>query len=180
MFDFLFFSAQLRELVYSPKFYKRSTPTEYTWSGKDQETMFPAEDDNAVFQLRRGESLLEVHLEGATFTPLGLRLMRQAHSREKGALPEVTTFCTYALLDFETHSTPVVTGVQPKYDFTSRYALSSSDLRRLAMLRGIVTADLHQKLGGVLFVTRGQAQISLLDAAEHRGEQMGGTTNVTG
>ncbi|XP_062371954.1 protein fantom [Sardina pilchardus] len=172
--------AQLRELAYSPKFYKRSTPTEYMWLEKDQESVFPAEEDNAVFQLRRGESLLEVHLRGATFTPLGLRLMGQTQSKERKVLTEVTTFCTYALLDFETHSTPLVTGVQPNYGFTSRYALAPSDLARLAALRGVVTADLHQKLGGVRFVTCGRAHVSLLDAMDHRGEQLSGTANITG
>ncbi|XP_076145080.1 protein fantom isoform X2 [Alosa pseudoharengus] len=156
------------------------TLQEYMWLEKDQENVFPVEEDNAVFQLRRGESLLEVHLRGATFTPLGLRLMGQTQSKERKVLTEVTTFCTYALLDFETHSTPLVTGVQPNYGFTSRYALSPSDLARLAALGGIVMTDLHQKLGGVRFVTCGRAQISLLDAMEHRGEQLSGTTNITG
>ncbi|XP_031441096.1 protein fantom isoform X2 [Clupea harengus] len=172
--------AQLRELVYSPKVYKRTAPTEYSWLGKDQENVFPVEDDNVVFQLQRGESLLEVHLRGVTFTPLGLRLMGQAQAREYGMPTEVTTFCTYALLDFETHSTPLGSGVQPHYAFTSRYALSVSDLGKLAGQGGMMTADLHQKLGGVLFVTCGRAQISLLDAMEYRGERISGAANITG
>ena len=105
--------------------------------------MFPVEDDNVVFQLQRGESLLEVHLRGVTFTPLGLRLMGQAQAREYGMPTEVTTFCTYALLDFETHSTPLGSGVQPHYAFTSRYALSVSDLGKLAGQGGMMTATLH-------------------------------------
>ncbi|KAL2079637.1 hypothetical protein ACEWY4_025381 [Coilia grayii] len=172
--------AQLRELVYSPKIYKRTTPAEYTWSEKDQDNISPLEDDHIVSQLQRGESLLEIHLQGAAFTALGLRVMGQLQASEYGASTEFTTFCTYALLDFETHSTPLVSGVQPSYGFTSRYPLAPSDLGRLVRQGGIVTAELHQRLGGVLFVTCGRAEISLLSTIEERGEKLHGTANITG
>ena len=44
---------------------------------------------------------------------------------------DFVTFCTYGLLDFEVHSTPLVSGSQPNYGFTSRYALTARDLGRL-------------------------------------------------
>lgn len=133
-----------------------------------------------ISQLHRGESLLELHLQGAAFTPLGLRVMAKLQASEYGAASDVTTFCTYALLDFETHSTPLVSGVQPSYGFTSRYALTPSDLMRLSKQGGVVVAELHQRLGGVLFVTCGRAEISLLNTMEERGEKLPGTAHITG
>ncbi|KAJ8332243.1 hypothetical protein SKAU_G00427880 [Synaphobranchus kaupii] len=117
--------AQLKELAYSPQNYKRAIPLQYTWAGGDREVAEPVEDDTIFSQLRGGDSLLEIHLRGAAFTPGGLRIMGRGGGKagtESGVrCQEVVTFCTYSLLDFETHSTPLVSGPQPNYGFTSRY-----------------------------------------------------------
>ncbi|KAG9328679.1 hypothetical protein JZ751_011491 [Albula glossodonta] len=130
---------QLKELAYSPKNYKRTIPPQYAWAGGDGEAAEHAEEDAMFLQLRGGESLLEVHLRGAVFTPGGLRTM--------GRGQEVVTFCTYVLLDFETHSTPLVSGPQPNYGFTSRYPLSSLDLGEVKGHGGRVRVEVHQALG---------------------------------
>ncbi|KAJ7984321.1 hypothetical protein DPEC_G00363550 [Dallia pectoralis] len=117
--------AQLKELAYSPRNYKRNIPLQYTWPGVDQEVVQPIEDDTSFSQLRAGESLLEIHLRGAAFTPGGLRTMGDGTVSQG---KEVVTFCTYATLDFEMQSTPLVSGGQPSYGFTSKYPVSARDL----------------------------------------------------
>ncbi|XP_036407622.1 protein fantom, partial [Megalops cyprinoides] len=175
--------AQLQELAYSPKNYKRTIPLQYTWAGGDQEGAEQVEDDTIFSQLRGEESLLEIHLRGAAFTPGGLRVMGTGQDRVRGGAGvqgrEVVTFCTYALLDFETHSTPLISGPQPNYGFTSRYALSPRDLGELRGQGGGVRVEVHQALGGVQFVTRGQAWIPL-SAALDRSERLSGKANITG
>ncbi|XP_041738657.2 protein fantom isoform X4 [Coregonus clupeaformis] len=172
--------AQLKELAYSPRNYKRNIPLQYTWPGGDQEVVQPIEDDTTFSQLRAGESLLEIHLRGAAFTPGGLRTMggTREGTGSKGA--EVVTFCTYALLDFEMHSTPLVSGGQPNYGFTSKYPLSARDLGRLGGQGGGVLVELHQALGGVRFVTQGRVQVPLVGAVERRGERVSGQVNIAG
>ncbi|XP_036813704.1 protein fantom isoform X2 [Oncorhynchus mykiss] len=172
--------AQLKELAYSPRNYKRSIPLQYTWPGWDQEVVQPIEDDTTFSQLRAGESLLEIHLRGAAFTPGGLRTMGGAGKGAGSKDEAVVTFCTYALLDFEMHSTPLVSGGQPNYGFTSKYPLSARDLGRLGGQGGGVLVELHQALGGVRFVTRGGAQVPLVGAVERRGEQVSGRVNIAG
>ncbi|KAF3697616.1 Protein fantom Nephrocystin-8 RPGR-interacting protein 1-like protein [Channa argus] len=171
--------AQLKELAYSPRNYKRTIPIQYTWPGGDQDVVRPIEEDMPFSQLRPGESLLEIHLKAATFTPAGLRTMGSigpvVHKGE-----EIMTFCTYCLLDFEVHSTPLVSGNQPNYGFTSRYALTARDLGRLGGQGSRVTVELHQALGGVRFVTHGSGGMSLMAAIERRGERIGGCVNITG
>lgn len=93
---------------------------------------------------------------------------------------DIVTFCTYGLLDFEVHSTPLVSGGQPNYGFTSRYALTARDLGRLGGQGSRVRVELHQALGGVRFVTHGSGQMSLMGAMERRGERVGGHVNITG
>lgn len=90
------------------------------------------------------------------------------------------TFCTYSLLDFEVHSTPLVSGSQPKYSFTSRYALTARDLGKLGGQGSKVRVELHQALGGVRFVTHGSGQMSLMGAMTRRGERIVGRINITG
>ncbi|CAB1351446.1 unnamed protein product [Coregonus sp. 'balchen'] len=172
--------AQLKELAYSPRNYKRNIPLQYTWPGGDQEVVQPIEDDTTFSQLRAGESLLEIHLRGAAFTPGGLWTMggTREGTGSKGA--EVVTFCTYALLDFEMHSTPLVSGGQPNYGFTSKYPLSARDLGRLGGQGGGVLVELHQALGGVRFVTQGRVQVPLVGAVERRGERVSGRVNIAG
>lgn len=140
----------------------------------------PIEDDTTFSQLRAGESLLEIHLKGAAFTPGGLRTMGDARKGGGSKGEAVVTFCTYALLDFEMHSTPLVSGGQPNYGFTSKYPLSAHDLGRLGGQGGGVLVELHQALGGVRFVTRGGAQVPLVGAVERRGERVSGRVNIAG
>uniref|UniRef100_A0A671KW63 RPGR interacting protein 1 n=1 Tax=Sinocyclocheilus anshuiensis TaxID=1608454 RepID=A0A671KW63_9TELE len=156
--------------------YKQTIPLQYTWTGLEQESVKPAAEGAIITQLHGGESLLEIHLTGATFTPLGLRLMGQGTGDHQG----VATFCTYGFLDFETLSTSLISGGQPNYGFTSHYALSEFDLEKLRVQDGSITIELHQALGGVQFMTRGRARISLMGALQRRGERMKNRTNITG
>ncbi|KAM4052763.1 X-linked retinitis pigmentosa GTPase regulator-interacting protein 1 [Anomaloglossus baeobatrachus] len=88
--------------------------------------------------LHRGETLFEVHVGEISFTPYGIRLIED---------PQPTTFCIYSLYDFETHSTPVVAGIKPQYNFTSRYAVTP-DPEFLRYLRvGTLTVELYQVKG---------------------------------
>lgn len=120
-----------------------------------------------------------LHLQAATFTPAGLRTMGSIRPGvDRGE--DIVTFCTYSLLDFEVHSTPLVSGSQPNYGFTSRYALTARDLGRLGGQGSRVRVELHQALGGVRFVTHGSGQMSLIGAMERRGERIGAHVNITG
>lgn len=180
MYDDIIFSsiilAQLKDIAYSPRNYKQTIPLQYTWTGLELESVKPAAEGAIITQLRGGESLLEIHLTGATFTPLGLRLMGQGTGDHQG----VATFCTYGFLDFETLSTSLISGGQPNYGFTSQYALTESDLEKLRVQGGSITVELHQALGGVQFMTRGRARISLMGALQRMGERMNNRTNITG
>lgn len=98
--------------------------------------------------------------------------------REGGG--DIVTFCTYSLLDFEVHSTPLVSGSQPKYSFMSCYALTARDLAKLGSQGSRVRVELHQALGGVRFVTHGSGMISLRGALERRGERIIGCVNISG
>ncbi|RVE60709.1 hypothetical protein OJAV_G00183350 [Oryzias javanicus] len=167
--------AQLKELAYSPRNYKRTIPIQYTWPAGDQEVAPPIEDDLYFSQLKAGESLLEIHLKAAAFTPAGLRLMSNAEKSE-----DMVTFCTFCLLDFEMNCTPQVSGSQPNYGFTSRYGLTARDLGRLEGQGSRVQVELHQALGGVRFVTFGRGHMSLVGAMERRGEKVSGRFSVTG
>ncbi|XP_056594692.1 protein fantom [Triplophysa dalaica] len=172
---------QLKELAYSPTNYKRTTlpqtiPLQYTWTGLELHSVQPTEDDTIYRNVHEGESLLEIHFTGATFTPLGLRLMGQDTGDQHG----LVTFCTYGFLDFESLSTPIICGEQPNYGFTSHYALAAFDVEKLRVQGAFISAELHQGLGGVRFMTRGRARISLLDALQQRGEQMKNRANITG
>lgn len=93
---------------------------------------------------------------------------------------EIVTFCTYSLLDFEVHSTPLVAGSQPNFGFTSRYALTARDLGKLGGQGSRVRVELHQALGGVRFVTHGSGHMSFIGAMERRGERTNGLVNITG
>ncbi|KAI7792525.1 putative protein fantom, partial [Triplophysa rosa] len=172
---------QLKELQYSPTNYKRTTlpqtiPLQYTWTGLELHSVQPTEDDTIFRHVHEGESLLEIHFTGATFTLLGLRLMGQDTGDQQG----LVTFCTYGFLDFESLSTPLICGEQPNYGFTSHYALAAFDVEKLRVQGAFIIAELHQALGGVRFMTRGRARISLLDALQRRGEWMKNRANITG
>ncbi|KAL3046587.1 hypothetical protein OYC64_004554 [Pagothenia borchgrevinki] len=165
--------AQLKDLAYSPRNYKRTVPLQYTWPAGNQELVQPIDEDLSHSQMMPGESLLEIHLKAATFTPAGLRTLGSVCGED------IVTFCTYSLLDFEVHSTPLVSGCQPEYGFTSRYALTARDLGRLGGQGSRVGVELHQGLGGVRFVTHGSGQMSLMAAMERRGECIVGRVNIT-
>ncbi|KAF7229838.1 protein fantom-like [Nothobranchius furzeri] len=171
--------AQLKELAYSPRNYKRTIPIQYTWPAGEQEVVQSSEDDLCFSQLKAGESLLEIHLKAAIFTPTGLRIMNSVHpGADKNE--DIVTFCTYCLLDFELHSTPLVSGSHPNYGYTSRYALTARDLGRLGGQGSRVRLELHQALGGVRFVTHGNGHMSLVGAIERTGERIGGSASITG
>ncbi|XP_069820291.1 X-linked retinitis pigmentosa GTPase regulator-interacting protein 1 [Dendropsophus ebraccatus] len=88
--------------------------------------------------LHRGETLFEVHIGDICFTPYGIGVIKD---------PQPITFCIYSLYDFETHSTPVVSGIRPQYNFTSRYAVTP-DPEFLRYLRvGTLTVELYQVKG---------------------------------
>ncbi|KAL7840926.1 hypothetical protein AOLI_G00262490 [Acnodon oligacanthus] len=172
--------AQLKDFAYGPRNYSRIIPQQYTWTGLDQELIQPMEENTIFSQLQEGESLLEIHLLGATFTPVGLRVMKKDRGMDSGGHHEVMTFCTYSFLDFEMHSTPLVSGTQPNYGFTSCYALAGRDVTKLGGQGTCVHAELHQALGGVQFITRGRARIPLMGVLQRRGEQIKGRANITG
>ncbi|KAH0626249.1 hypothetical protein JD844_001096 [Phrynosoma platyrhinos] len=71
-------------------------------------------DNDKAPQLKHGENLLELHISGAVLSAELLRLLGD---------PEPITFCTYSFYDFETHCTPVVQGIRPRYNFTSQYVV---------------------------------------------------------
>ncbi|CAJ1086752.1 protein fantom [Xyrichtys novacula] len=167
--------AQVRKLAHS---HKRSIPVQCTGRATNLDVEQPVEETSS--QLRAGESLLEIHLKAATFTPSGLRVMVRNHPGVVDGGEDIITFCTYSLLDFETHSTPLVPGSKPSYSFTSHYALTAQDLSRLESQGSRVQVELHQALGGVRFLTHGSGQMSFTDAIERRGEQINICANITG
>lgn len=92
---------------------------------------------------------------------------------------DLVTFCTYSLLDFETHSTPLVSGNQPIYGFTSHYALTGRDLGMLGNLGSNVKVELHQALGGVRFLTQGSGHMCLKGTVERKGKQIHRCANIS-
>ncbi|MBN3317261.1 FTM protein, partial [Atractosteus spatula] len=164
--------AQLREVAYSRRPHRQTVPPDcVSAGGGGRVTLGPPEEDAILSWRQEGESLLEVHVAGATFTPVGLRAVGG----------EAVTFCTYAFRDFETHATPLASGPRPAYGFTSRYPVSRGDLSpQGAAEGGGVRVELHQSLGGVRFVTRGRGVIPLTGALRRGGERVPGTANLTG
>nr|XP_061816106.1 protein fantom-like isoform X5 [Nerophis lumbriciformis] len=167
---------QLKTFAYNTKSHKRTIPIQYTWPTGEKQAVSP-EDYISYSPLRSGESLLEVHIKDATFTPSGFRNMS---SIDPDQGEDTVTFCTYSLLDFEVHSTPLVAGSKPNYSFTSHYALTACDLERLEVQGWKVKVELHQAVGGVRFLTHGSGQLSLLAAVERRGEHINGRVHITG
>ncbi|XP_047006286.1 X-linked retinitis pigmentosa GTPase regulator-interacting protein 1 isoform X2 [Ictalurus punctatus] len=171
--------SQLRELTYHPRNNNKIIPQQYTWTGVDQEVVQTMEGNTILNQLQDGGSLLEINLIGATFTPVGLRLMRQQISGTSGP-HELVTFCTYTFLDFEMHSTPLVSGTQPNYGFTSYYVLTGHSPTKFEVQGVFAHVEVHQALGGVQFITQGRASIPLIQTLQHRGEKVKGKVNITG
>ncbi|XP_047451230.1 protein fantom [Mugil cephalus] len=119
--------AQLRDIAYGTKTYafKADVP-----AGDESE-------DEPV-HLERGENLVEFQIVGVTLSPDALQALGDT---------EPSTFCTYSFYLFEPHSTPVVTGREPKYGFTSRYVVSMDDGFLRYLHGGSVAVELHQALG---------------------------------
>lgn len=93
------------------------------------------EDEVDVAVLHRSENVFELHIHQAFLTPAALIQAGET---------QPTTFCTYSFYDFETHCTPLSTGPQPLYDFTSQYVVQT-DALFLHYLQGTsVQLDLHQ------------------------------------
>lgn len=155
-------------------------PHQYTWTGVDQELVQMMERNTILNQLQDGGSLLEINLMGATFTPLGLRLMKQQRGVDTSGPHEVVTFCTYTFLDFEMQSTPLGSGTQPNYGFTSCYDLTGHSPTKLEGQAVFANVEVHQALGGVQFITQGRARIPLIQMLQHRGEKVKGRVNITG
>ncbi|KAJ6652390.1 hypothetical protein lerEdw1_011620, partial [Lerista edwardsae] len=124
------------------------------------DTMLEADPDKAP-RLRRGENLFELHISGAVLSPGALRMLRD---------PEPVTFCTYSFYDFETHCTPVVRGVRPRYNFTSQYVIRAEPLF-LQYLQG-ATARLDLHLASAVDYT------SLASCWLHFGEALGSGEQV--
>ncbi|XP_060717635.1 protein fantom [Tachysurus vachellii] len=170
----------LRNLTYRPGNGNQNMPHQYTWTRVDQESYQIMEGNTILNGLQDGGSLLEISLIGATFTPVGLRLMREQEVVGTSGPHEVVTFCTYSFLDFEMHSTPLVSGTQPNYGFTSCYVLTGNIPTKLEGQRVFAHVEVHQALGGVQFITQGRARIPLIQALQHSGEKVKGRVNITG
>ncbi|KAB5533057.1 hypothetical protein PHYPO_G00127260 [Pangasianodon hypophthalmus] len=172
--------AQLRDLTYCPRNYNQIIPQQYTWTGVDQEIVQMMEGNTILNQLQDAGSLLEISLMGAMFTPVGLRLMRQQRGVDTSGPHQVVTFCTYTFLDFEMQSTPLVSGTQPNYGFTSCYVLTGHNSTKLEGQGVFAHVEVHQALGGVQFITQGRAIIPLIQTLQHKGEKVKGRVNITG
>ena len=88
--------------------------------------------------LHPSENLFELHIHQAFLSPAAL---------EQAGDTQPTTFCTYSFYDFETHCTPLSTGPQPLYDFTSQYVVQTDYLFLLYLQGTSVQLDLHQAMG---------------------------------
>uniref|UniRef100_A0A8C8SEW7 RPGR interacting protein 1 n=1 Tax=Pelusios castaneus TaxID=367368 RepID=A0A8C8SEW7_9SAUR len=84
--------------------------------------------------LRRGENLFELHIAGAVLSSVALQRLGDV---------QPVTFCTYSFYDFETHCTPVVRGVQPRYSFTSQYVVQAEPLFLQYLQGAAACLDLH-------------------------------------
>uniref|UniRef100_A0A8C5EQQ1 C2 domain-containing protein n=1 Tax=Gouania willdenowi TaxID=441366 RepID=A0A8C5EQQ1_GOUWI len=113
-------------------------------------------DSDGSVQLERGENLLELQLESASLSPSILQVLGE---------DEPSTFCTYAFYLFGLHSTPMVVGTNPLYDFTSRYVVRV-DEQLLQYLRAEqLTVELHHNQG-LTWKTIAQASIPLVALME--------------
>uniref|UniRef100_A0AAQ5ZA12 C2 domain-containing protein n=1 Tax=Amphiprion ocellaris TaxID=80972 RepID=A0AAQ5ZA12_AMPOC len=121
--------AQLREIAYGTKTYVFKPDV----TGEDEAGEF-----NETLHLERGENLLELQIVSAALSPSALQVLGDT---------EPSTFCTYSFYLFDLHSTPVVTGRQPRYGFTSRYVVNMDDGFLHYLHRYSVMVELHQALG---------------------------------
>lgn len=126
---FLCSAAQLRDVAYGTKTYSVKADA----TAEDE-----ADEPGEALHLESGENLLELQIVGATLSGTALQMLGEA---------EPATFCTYAFYVFELHATPVVTGRSPKYNFTSKYAVSVDNRFLDYLRRGAVRVELHEALG---------------------------------
>ncbi|XP_053343373.1 X-linked retinitis pigmentosa GTPase regulator-interacting protein 1 [Clarias gariepinus] len=171
--------AQLKDLTYCRRNYNQNIPQQYPRTVVDQELVRMTNGKTILNQLQDG-SLLELNLVGATFTPVGLRLLRQQTGVNTSGPHELVTFCTYTLLDFEMQSTPLVSGTQPKYGFTFCHVLTHQRFTELVGQGVCAHVEVHQALGGVQFKTHGSARIPLIQTLRHKEEKVNGRVNITG
>lgn len=144
--------AQIRDIAYGSKTYVFK-PNITDGQEAEEETL----------DLNRGDNLLEVQIVGATLSPPSLEMLGDH---------EPSTFCTYAFYLFELHSTPVVTGHNPKYGFTSKYVVNMDDRFLDYVHRCSVTVEMHQALG-LDWRTVASAQLPLQQLLEHDGKVHG-------
>ncbi|GLD72258.1 protein fantom, partial [Lates japonicus] len=152
--------AQLRDIAYGTKTYVFKPDV----TDEDE-----SEEFDETLHLERGENLLELQMVGATLTPSALEALGDG---------EPSTFCTYSFYLFELHSTPVVTGRQPKYGFTSKYVVSVDERFLDYLNRCSVTVELHQALG-LDWRTLGSGQLRLHQLLEQDG-RVHGTVPLVG
>ncbi|KAM5296005.1 protein fantom isoform 2-T2 [Glossophaga mutica] len=121
--------AQLKDIAYGTKQYRfkpEITPDD------------SVDEFDETVHLERGENLLEIHINKVAFSSEVL----QASGDN-----EPVTFCTYAFYDFELQTTPVVRGLHPEYNLTSRYLVHVNDLFLHYIQRNTVTLEVHQAYG---------------------------------
>uniref|UniRef100_A0AAV2L1C1 Uncharacterized protein n=1 Tax=Knipowitschia caucasica TaxID=637954 RepID=A0AAV2L1C1_KNICA len=144
--------AQLKDIAYGTKAY----------------VFKPEEDDaadgfNNSILLERGENVLELQITSVTLSSSALQSLSDA---------EPTTFCTYQLHHFELHSTPVVSGLCPRYGFTSQYVVRVERAFVDYLCRGVITVELHQAKG-LDWSTLASGQIRLQPLMEREGKVHG-------
>uniref|UniRef100_A0A3P9IYQ3 RPGRIP1 like n=1 Tax=Oryzias latipes TaxID=8090 RepID=A0A3P9IYQ3_ORYLA len=141
--------AKFKDIAYSPRtFMTRAEPAD------------TGESDEASGRTSC-ENLVEFQIVSVSLSPATLQALGDA---------ELSTFCTYSFYLFELHATPVVTGVSPKYDFTSRYAVSMDKHFLDYLDKSSVTVELHQALD---WKTLGSGEIRLQDLLGREGSVHG-------
>lgn len=121
--------AHLRDITYCPK-------THVFRQGVTDEVEEYNFDEK--IHLKHGEVVIELQIVCAKLAPSLLKNLGDS---------EPCTFCTYSFYLFKMHSTPVVVGNRPNYDYKSKYVVSMDDHFLNYLSRGSVTVDLHQAIG---------------------------------
>uniref|UniRef100_A0A667ZST0 RPGRIP1 like n=1 Tax=Myripristis murdjan TaxID=586833 RepID=A0A667ZST0_9TELE len=152
--------AQLRNLAYGTKTYVFKPDI----TDEDE-----ADEFDETVHLERGENLLELQIVNATLPPSALEAFGDS---------EPATFCSYAFYDFEVHSTPVVTGHNPKYGFTSQYVVCMGDSFLEYLHSFSVTLELHLAMG-LDYRTVAKGQLRLRQLLEQDGK-VHGTVQLVG
>ncbi|XP_029464422.1 protein fantom isoform X2 [Rhinatrema bivittatum] len=120
---------QLKDIAYGTKQYKfkpEMVPDDQV-----------AEFDETI-HLERGENLFEIHISKVVFS--------SAAAKNFGDR-EPATFCTYAFYDFELQTTPVTSGLQATYNFTSQYLVRVDDFFLQYVQKSTISFEVHQAHG---------------------------------